>query len=369
MNSRSLRWGILGTANIARKNWQAIHLSGNGVLTAVASRDRGRAERFIAECQSSVPVPVVPRALGSYEELLAAGDVDAVYVPLPTGLRPDWVVQAAQAGKHVLCEKPCAPCRADLEKMTAACREHGVQFMDGVMFVHSSRMERLRSLLQESVTLGEIRRVTSQFSFCGDADFFSSNMRVHSTLEPQGCLGDLGWYSIVFALEVLRGRMPRFVTGRALSEFGHPDSPARIPSEFSGELFYDGGVTASFYSSFITENQQWASVSGSRGHLHIDDFVLPYFGSEAAFEVNQPSFQVRGCHFAMEAHTRRIAVSEYGNNHPTAQETRMFRHFADQVASGQLNSDWPERSLKTQRILDACLESAARGGQAVVIEG
>ena len=75
MSTSPIRWGILGTANIARKNWQAIHLSGNGVVTAVASRDRVRAERFIAECQSSVPVPQPPRAMGSYAELIDSPDV------------------------------------------------------------------------------------------------------------------------------------------------------------------------------------------------------------------------------------------------------------------------------------------------------
>lgn len=361
MNSVPLRWGILGTAQIARKNWQAIHLSGNGVLTAVASRDRARAAAFIAECGAQVPVPVPPRPCGSYEELLAAPDVDAVYVPLPTGLRKEWVIRAARAGKHVVCEKPCAVSVSDLEAMIGACRENKVQFMDGVMFVHSARMERMRTLIAEGVTLGEIRRVSSQFSFCGDEAFFEANTRMDSNLEPQGCLGDLGWYSIVFALEVLGDRLPRAVTGRLLGSRHHPQSPRAIATEFSGELRYEGGVTAAFYNSFLTGDQQWAHVSGSHGHLYLHDFVLPFFGCESVFETNRPEFQVSGCQFNMESHLRRIAVPEYSNNHPTAQEVRLFRHFASQVASGTLDDHWPRRSLNTQRILDACLASAAEG--------
>jgi len=365
MKRLPLRWGFLGTANIARKNWQAIHNSGNSVLTGVASRERSRAERFIAECQLSAPVPVVPRAFGSYEELLASPDVDAVYIPLPTGLRKEWVLRAAEAGKHVVCEKPCAISLSDLREMTAACQHRGVQFMDGVMFVHSGRMQRVREVLAEGSAIGEIRRVTSQFSFRGDEAFFSGNIRSRSTLEPQGCLGDLGWYSIVFALEALGGRMPRQVQGRILSHFGHPESPSPIPSEFSGELLYDGGVSAAFYSSFLTENQQWASISGSRGHLHISDFVLPYFGCESSFELNQPEFQVKGCHFAMESHPRRVSCSEYSNNHPTSQETSLFRHFSEHVASGTLTPAWANRALQTQQLLDACLESAGQGGRLI----
>jgi len=365
VNSAPLRWGILGTARIARKNWQAIHHSGNGVLTAVASRDRSRAAAFIAECQSQVPVPVPPRPCGSYEELLASPDVDAVYVPLPTGLRKEWVIRAAGAGKHVVCEKPCAVSVADLEAMTAACRENGVQFMDGVMFVHSARMERMRTLITEAKALGEVRRVTSQFSFRGDDAFFEVNTRVNSKLEPHGCLGDLGWYSIVFALEVLGERLPLAVTARLHGVQHHQSSPHPIATEFSAELRYGGGVTASFYNAFLTGNQQWAHVSGSHGQLHLHDFVLPFFGCESVFETRQPEFSVTGCQFNMEPHLQRIIVPEYSNNHPTAQEARLFRSFASQVATGVLEDCWPQRSLNTQRILEACLASAAADGAEV----
>ena len=122
-------------------------------------------------------------------------------------------------------------------------------------------------------------------------------------------------------------------------------------------------MTASFYSSFITENQQWGNVSGSQAHLHVRDFVLPFHGSETEFEVNRPEFHVNGCRFDMESHPRRIAVAEHGNNHASAQETRLFRQFAQQVATGKLNEAWPQRSRNTQRILDACLASAADGGR------
>src|SRR6185436_15549239 len=86
-----VRWGILSAAGIARKNWRAIQLSGNGIVAAVASRDSAKAQKFIAENQAAAPFAMTPRALGSYEELLAAKDIDAVYIPLPTGLRKEWV--------------------------------------------------------------------------------------------------------------------------------------------------------------------------------------------------------------------------------------------------------------------------------------
>src|SRR4051812_11679873 len=96
------RWGILGAATIARKNWKAIRNAGNSVVAAVASRDAGRARQFIDECQAACPMSDVPQACASYDELLRRPDVKAVYIPLPTGVRKEWVIRAAEAGKHVL---------------------------------------------------------------------------------------------------------------------------------------------------------------------------------------------------------------------------------------------------------------------------
>ena len=361
MNESKLRWGILGTANIARKNWLAIRNTGNGIVTAVASRDGARAQKFITECQTAAPFAAAPRAIGSYEALLASPDVDAVYIPLPTGLRKEWVLRAATAGKHVVCEKPCAVSVADLREMLDACRRQRVQFMDGVMFMHSRRLERMREALDDGASNGEVRRITSAFSFPGDEEFFRSDIRMHSGLEPFGCLGDLGWYCIRFALWTMKWQLPRAVSGRILAQLGRADSPAPVPTEFSGELLFEGGVSAGFYCSFLTANEQWARISGTRGGLNVPDFVLPFRGSEAAFETNSAAFNVHGCDFDMESHARRIAVAEHSNSHATAQETNLFRNFNDQVRSGRLGDTWPAMALKTQQVMEACLASARQG--------
>jgi predicted dehydrogenase len=245
-----LRWGILSTAQIARKNWQVIQLAGNSIVTAVASRDLDRSRRFIAECQAQAPMAVVPRAFGGYEDLLACEDVDAVYIPLPTGLRQEWVLRAATAGKHVVCEKPCATSVADLREMVEACRRHQVQFMDGVRFMHSRRLELLRQVLKDGQNVGEIRRIAAAFTFRQAPEFFADNIRTHSSLEPFGCLGDLGWYCLRFALWVMDWQMPLQVAGWLQAEQGRPDSPAAVPTAFCGELFFAGGVSASFYFIF-----------------------------------------------------------------------------------------------------------------------
>lgn len=367
MSANKLRWGILSTAQIARKNWKAIYHTGNGTIVAVASRDVERARKFIAECQAEATMESMPRAMGSYEELLAAHEVDAVYIPLPTGLRKEWVLRAAAAGKHIVCEKPCADSVADLREMIAACRRHHVQFIDGVMFMHSERLPRMRSVLGDGLSVGEIKRITSSFSFCAPPEFFAGNIRTNSKLERFGCLGDLGWYCIRFALWAMNWRMPLQVMGRILQEIPARADEASVPTEFSGELLFEHGATSGFYCSFITANEQCATISGSKGYLRLADFVVPFGGSEVSFEVNNAVHDVRGCDFNMEAHWQRFTVPEHSNSHPTAQETNLFRNFANQVSSGTLNESWLEMAVQTQQVMEACFESARQGSRLIHI--
>jgi predicted dehydrogenase len=170
-------WGILGTANIARKNWKAMRNSGNSRLVAVASRSADRAQQFIDECQAHVPYDPAPRACGSYEELLRRADVDAVYIPLPTGIRKEWVIRAAAAGKHVLCEKPCGVNANDVREMLEACRRNRVQFMDAVMFMHSARLAKIREVLDDGSSVGQVKRIATHFTFLGGEEFFQQNIR------------------------------------------------------------------------------------------------------------------------------------------------------------------------------------------------
>ncbi len=255
--------GNLGYGGDLRKNWLAIRNAENCSLTAVASRDLERCRRFIADCQQHAPFDPPPHAFGSYDSLLASDKVDAVYAPLPTGIRKAWLIRAAEAGKHVLSEKPVAATASDVQEILAACRRNGVQFMDGVMFMHSQRFDRVRKVVNDVESIGQIRRIVSQFSFGAPPEFFQGNIRAHSALEPLGCLGDLGWYCIRFALCMLDGKLPTRVYGHLLASHGRPDSPAQVPTEFSAELFYPEGVSASLYCSFLAEIRQWANVGGT----------------------------------------------------------------------------------------------------------
>lgn len=344
---KQLRFGILSAADIARKNWKSIFNSGNSVVTAVASRDLARSRRFIKELQSESPFPKAPEPLVGYETLLASDNVDAIYIPLPTGMRKEWVLRAAAAGKHVICEKPCGVNAAEVEEMIAACRKSRVQFMDGVMFMHHPRMERIRKALDDRKGFGPIKRITSNFSFRMAKNVYDTNVRLNSRLEPAGCLGDLGWYCIRFALWAMKWKLPREVKGRILSERGGAGSPSPVPVDFSAELIFDGNTSASFFCSFMAGYQNWVHVSGENGQLRVADFVHPVNDLESTFELDGRAVNVK-------------SRSNRAKADAVAQQTSMIRNFASQVLSGELNEEWPMWALKTQMVVDACLESALK---------
>ncbi len=121
---RKIRWGVLGTAGIARScTIPGMLLAENCEPYAIAGRDPEKAEQFRTEFGFA-------KAYRGYEELLADPAVEAVYVPLPNTLHCEWVIRAARAGKHILCEKPLAPDAKQAEEMFAAARENGVWLME-----------------------------------------------------------------------------------------------------------------------------------------------------------------------------------------------------------------------------------------------
>lgn len=364
MSSKLCRWGFLSTASIGRKNWQAVRDAGNAVVTAVASRNAAAAQKFIDECQAECPMPQAPQALGSYEALIGSPDVDAVYVPLPTGLRKEWILRAAKAGKHVLIEKPAGDSAADVEEMIAACRASNVQFMDGVMFMHADRLKKMRQTL-DAGAVGDIRRITAQFSFHGGEEFVRSNIRTHSVLESMGALGDLGWYTSRFILWAMDYDMPLSLSARMHSEMQHPDSPGSVPAELSAELVFKGGVSAAMHCSFVAEHCQLAMVGGTKGYLTLRDFVLPFQGTGLDYEVLNSAFVASGCSFTMEPRITRHTGNEPTSNAPGSQEANMMHTFSANVLGGVPDPFWPEVTLKTQRILDACLWSARNDGARV----
>ncbi len=244
---------------------------------------------------------------------------------------------------------------------------NNVQFMDGVMFMHSQRLPELRRAMDDVGQFGELRRIDTNFCFHADQHFLASNIRADMELEPLGCLGDLGWYCIRLILWALNWQLPLNVSGQILRTTTTKADPLGVPLEFLGELRFQNNVTTGFYCSFVTAPQQWFVISGTRQTIQASDYVLPRQGNEVAFWTCQDNYEVRECSFIMEQHRQRYAVEEDASGGPNAQESQMFQHFADLACSGQRDWRWSEMSLLTQQVMDATLHSARQNGQSIAL--
>jgi predicted dehydrogenase len=230
--------------------------------------------------------------------------------------------------------------------------------MDGVMFMHSSRLPLLREALEGAQGIGPLHRIATQFSFMSNEEFRKSNIRSNSNYEPHGALGDLGWYNLRLILWANNWRMPTEIRAKCLSTIQGQDSPKPVPAEFSAELFFEGGPSASMFCSFLAEHQQWAHFSGARGSVWVEDFVLPFYGSEVGFDVVRPEFRVEGCDFHMHRRSRRVGVPEYAAGFAGAQEVAMFETFQQAARSKEPDERWGQMTLATQRLLDAVFLAA-----------
>ena len=154
---RHLKWGLLAAGGIAHKFANGLATTDEATALAVGSRDLGKAKKFAEEHG-------IERAYGSYEELLADGDVDAVYISTPNSLHAEWSIAAAKAGKHILCEKPVTTNAPELEKVLAVVKEQGVFFMEAFMYRCHPQWKKLREVL-DSGRIGQVRILESSFSF------------------------------------------------------------------------------------------------------------------------------------------------------------------------------------------------------------
>jgi predicted dehydrogenase len=223
MKERKTRWGVLGVAKIALdKIIPAIQAGQTGHVVAIASRSKDKAQAAAARFQ-------IPRAYGSYDELLADAEVDAVYNPLPNHLHVPWSIRALEAGKHVLCEKPIARDAAEASQLIAARERTGRLVQEAAMVRTHPRWLGARDLVR-SGRLGELRAMAGFFSYFNDSP---ANVR-HQPGMGGGGLLDIGFYPItmarfIFEAEPVRvmGLLeidPRFGVDRlasAILEFPH----------------------------------------------------------------------------------------------------------------------------------------------------
>ena len=256
--NRRLRWGILSTATIARtKVIPGIARAEHCEVVAIASRDIALAERVAAELS-------IPAAHGSYDALLADPGVDAVYIPLPNHLHATWAIAAAEAGKHILCEKPLATTARDAERMIEAAERAGVQLMEAFMYRLHPSWVAVREVVA-SGQIGRLKAVQSWFSFFNDDP---SNIR-NILAAGGGALYDIGCYSVNLS-RMLFGEEPTRVEGIVLRDpVGGSDVIA------SGILAFGDGLAA-FTCSIRAEDDQWVEVYGTTGRISVEiPFNIP----------------------------------------------------------------------------------------------
>ena len=249
----SVRWGVLGTGLIAQNHViPAIQGAERCELVAIASRSETKADGIAARFS-------IPRAFGSYEALLADPDVDAVYLPLPNDLHGPWTRRAADAGKHVLCEKPIALTSAETQEVADYCEERNILAMEAFMYRFHPAWARVRGLISEGA-IGQLLDVGIWFSFrtnrTGDyrLDFAAGG----------GALYDVGCYAVNVS-RMLLGDHPDHVLGTA-----RIDSESGVDMTFSGILDY-GGSFATFTCSMEQEPQHSIVIHGTAGWISIAD--------------------------------------------------------------------------------------------------
>ncbi len=264
----TVRWGLVSTARINRRVIPPIRASKRGKLVAVASRDMAKGQAYAAEWE-------IPRVFGSYEEMLASDEVDAVYISLPNHLHAEWSVRALQAGKHVLVEKPFAITIEEADRMVAASRQSGRVLEEAFMFRHHPQTKLAGEYVREG-RLGDIRLVRAAFSF------YMDNRAGNVRLVPEyggGALWDVGVYPVSF-VQYIYGQAP---VGEAPAR-GIPEAVSAqqwigetgVDEGFAGLLDYPGGRAAQIYGGFSVPFFTMAEIHGSLGRLTLN---RPFIGA------------------------------------------------------------------------------------------
>jgi D-xylose 1-dehydrogenase (NADP+, D-xylono-1,5-lactone-forming) len=325
-----MRFGILGAARIARNSFvPGVRGSSQAQLHAVASRDLERARAFATEFE-------IPRAYGSYTELLADQDVDAVYIAVPNNLHVEWTIAAARAGKHVLCEKPLAASASEAERARTACAAAGVLLMEGFMWRHHIQHRRVWELI-DGGAIGEPTFIRASFSFRVSRPRAGAtpNVRLQSALQG-GSLMDVGCYG-VNAARWLFGSEPTEVIGQQIvdDEYG-------VDLSFGAVLRFDGNRQAVVDSSLTRAASNTYTIEGTEGSVRV----------ERAFRPDTNPGRVTRQHPNQEPELEEIPAED--------QFTREVDHFIESVAVGRLLSP-AEDGVNQAKVIEALKQSAETG--------
>ena len=331
MSKDKLRWGVISTANIGR--WAvnpAIQASNNGELLAVASRHPDTARDFAMKWN-------IPRYFGNYTDLLDDPEIDAVYIPLPNSLHCEWVIRAAHAGKHILCEKPLGLTAAECHEMSAAAKANNVTFMEAFMYRFHPRTDRVLELVKEGV-VGELKMIRSVFTFLLTNP---DNIRLQPELGG-GSLMDVGCYCI---------NVSRTMAGREPVEVQAFATPALsgVDDMMAGTLRFADGLLATFECGLNTKRRESYEVAGTEAYLRIPDAFLPGKEDVVIEEFRDGQDPI--------IHTI-AGIDEY---------QCMVEHFADCVMNGHIPRYSTDEAALNMRIIEALYESSGTAGKPVTV--
>lgn len=252
-----VRWGIIGTANIARRSFlPALAATDDGEAYAVAGRDRARAEAFARENG-------VQRSVQGYETLLEGDEVEAIYIPLPNSLHAEWTIAALRAGKPVLCEKPLCTSLDETHAVLRAARESGTPLWEAFVFPFQRQMARVHDLVAEGV-IGKTREVQSNFHFAIEQ---RDDIRLSRELAG-GALNDVGCYCVALARLVFAGEP---VDGLAVARW----APEGVDEEMSGVLGFADRRRLLFSSAMDLPQNTFACIIGTEGEIRLTNPFHP----------------------------------------------------------------------------------------------
>lgn len=319
-----IKWGILSTANIARKALiPAIQLAHNAEVSAISSQS-GSQDHIANEFG-------IEKSYSSYEQLLEDDNIDAVYIPLPNSYHKKWVIAAAKKGKHVLCEKPAALNVKETIEMVEACTKNNVLFMEAFMYQFHPQHTRVKSMISEGV-IGAIKLVRSSFSF--PIDITSNNIRLNRQLGG-GSIYDVGCYPI-HASRLILDEEPEqvYVTGMVPEHLG-------IDTNAQGIISFPNGVQALFDSSFEQPFKNSYEIVGTKGAIEV-----PF-----AF---RPDANPNGGVVRLKSTNGQVIKEE---TFVANQYQLQVEHFSDCIFNKKLPSYSAESTIHNMRAIEACYQS------------
>ncbi len=323
-----LRIGVLSTAKIARAFIAGVAPSEKVVVTAVAGRDFEKTQVFSEETG-------VRRVLPSYDALISDPEIHAIYNPLPNSLHAEWSIRAAEAGKHVLCEKPLAVTVREAEAMFDAARRHGVRLVEAFPYRSQPQTLKLKELLDENA-IGPVRLVRASFGFTITDP---ANIRFDPVLGG-GALYDGGVYPVNL-LRMIAGTLPARV--HAIARW----TDLGVDRTLVASLEFPDGLLAQISCGFDTAVHRHALIAGENGVIETT------FANH--FSPDRPATLSIKRGVAWDAPTDTIETP------PTNGFLAEADAFADFIRDGSWNGTTEAESIDTLRILEAILESARTG--------